>query len=86
MIPGALVTQSEISNITAIGSKCSVTQRWLIQLATVMRSGALLAQDQTSNITASGIERSAEVRFKTWSYPLRVEESATPRVGDTQSH
>ena len=31
-----------------------------------MRSGALVAQAETSNITASGIERSTEVRFKTW--------------------
>ena len=77
MIPGALVTQSEISNIIPIGSKCSVTQRWLIQLATVMRSSALLAQDQSSNITASGIEHSTEAIFKTLSYPLGVAESAT---------
>ena len=55
MRSGALLTQAAISNITATCVKCSVTQRWLNQLATVMRSGALLAQAESSNITASAI-------------------------------
>ena len=61
MRPGALVTQAEISNITATGTKSGAevklktwSRRWLNLFATVMRSGALVAQAETSSITATG--------------------------------